>query len=67
MSFHKKQMEKYATIGMEIANKFFETRGNNSEVHLDRNNLSALLAYAYELGYKQGKNDFVSSFKAEGE
>jgi hypothetical protein len=53
----KEQTEKFVTAGMELANKVFEKKGNRSTVRFDLNNLSALLALAYEMGYNQGKRD----------
>jgi len=48
-----KELRKIATDkGMQIAKRFFDKRGGNSEVHLSREELAALCALAFELGYE---------------
>jgi hypothetical protein len=38
--------------GLSLAKQIFEKRGNHSEVHLGRDELAAICATAFEIGYK---------------
>lgn len=40
--------EEAIRIGVDLAKRFFETRGNNSEVHIGKERLGALIALGIE-------------------
>ncbi len=47
----------YVEIGMAMARKMFEKRGNHTEVHLDELTLSALLALAARRGAEAAEQE----------
>jgi len=47
--------EQMLKIGMELARKFFEKRGNNSEAHIGEAHLAAVLTVAAERGEEAAK------------
>lgn len=48
-------------IGTQMARKYFERRGNHSEVHLSEKQLAGIMAVAFEMGAESMEKAFNST------